>query len=196
VLPILIVLSQTTGKSKLFAMKEEARVTYSTAEQAKLGRKWEVPDKIVGLRVRGTLKEYFQSVNRKAASPTQTLEDSLAATLFPHAKISAIFPFIVGESKSETSSGSFSRIDSQIALVVEKSLRIQEELRQMTESESVWVAGPLVWCLSHCGPLWRVSAGYMKKENNSKIVGKSLVVQYVRADTGVSRKFQPYGKVS
>lgn len=156
--------------AKLFAMREDTRVEYGADVQKRLKRKWEAPDTVFALKVSGTLKEKLTALNRKGATVGKTLMACLNPTLFPNEAHPIVFPFLLGESKSESSCGSFTRINLQMALVIEESLNIQERLRQMAGEECEWVAGPLVWCLSHHGPTWRLSAGYMRTRGKVKIV--------------------------
>jgi len=111
----------------------------------------------------------LRRTDRREESNGKTLEEALLPTLFPLDRCPIVFPFLLGESKSESSAGSFQDIDQQMALIIEKSLLIQDRLRKATGSASEWIAGPLVWCFSHRGSNWRLSAGYMpdgKKDVN------------------------------
>jgi hypothetical protein len=146
--------------AKLFAKWDDTRIVYDAAVSSRLGKKWEAPDTVLSLHNVTTLEKRLAATSR--LHNDQTLLSCLNPTLFENKHRQVVFPFLVGESKSDSSSGSFSRIHLQMALVVEESLRIQERLRQMVGASCRWHAGPLVWCLSHRGHDWRMSAGYMR----------------------------------
>jgi hypothetical protein len=180
------------GTQKLFTTIEDARVMYDDEERQQLGRSWEAPDMIVALRVVGTLKEYLRAPIRTAPSSQRNLGDYLAPNLCSSHR-NAVYPFIVGESKSDSSAASFGLVDRQIALVIKKSINIQNELHRQLENRSSWLAGPLIWCVSHRGPSWRICAGYLKNRQQSHIV--SISVQTIQPLTSEpNRRFQPYGK--
>jgi hypothetical protein len=125
----------------------------------KLVRKHEVLDKVFGLRMTGTLWWLLKQKDKREGHRTQTLEDSLLPTLFPQEMSRMVFPFLVGEAKSE-SGPPFHAVHRQAAIIIHESLLIQDHLRRATGTMKR-VAGPLVWYFSNAGPRWQVSAGYM-----------------------------------
>ena len=129
--------------------------------RSRLNRSFEKPDKVYALRQTGTLARLLGQKDAREGHEGQTLEDTLSPSLFAKELSSIVFPFLLGESKSASSAGSFQGINHQIALIVEKMLRIQDGLRAAASSESKWIAGPMVWCFLHRGSSWRLSAGYM-----------------------------------
>ena len=129
--------------------------------RSQLKRSYEQPDKVYALRQTGTLSRLLGQKDPREGHEDQTLEDTLSPSLFPKETGPIVFPFLLGESKSASSAGSIQCINRQIALMVEKMLRIQDGLRTAAGSASNWIAGPLVWCFLHRGSSWRLSAGYM-----------------------------------
>jgi hypothetical protein len=165
----LIARSQESGPIKLFAVQEEPRLMYTPNEKACLDRSHEEPDKIIALKAIGALKKYLHALKQNDGLPRRASEGCLKTSLCPNDKNPAVFPFIVGESKSGNKS-SFGKIDLQVALAIKKSLDIQDGLCKKTGPKRTWVAGPLVWCITHLGSSWRVSAGYMPNRKHCKIV--------------------------
>ena len=68
----------------------------------------------------------------------------------------------MSESKSEKAGVPQSDVESQMAFVVRSLLLVQENLRKAADKDSKWISGPLVWCVSHRGEEWQVSAAFMK----------------------------------
>jgi hypothetical protein len=108
----------------------------------------------------GTLHWLLKQRDRREMHSGQTVEEALSPTLFPQELTPSVFPFLLGESKSESSAGSSQARQRQAALIINESLLIQDRLRKATSSTK-WIAGPLVWYFSQKGSQWQVSAGYI-----------------------------------
>lgn len=146
--------------SKIFAFTESSQFKLKPELKEKLKRNHEIPDKVFGLRMSGTLNLLLKQKDKREQYNGKTLEQVLLPTLFPQDHSPTVFPFLVGESKSESSACSMQEIHQQLAIVINESLLIQDNLRQATGSTK-WIAGPLVWCFVHRGSSWQVSAGYI-----------------------------------
>lgn len=129
--------------------------------RSRLGRSYEEPDRVYGLRQTWTLSQLLSQRDPREGHEDQTIEDSLSPSLYPKETNPTVFPFLLVEAKSASSAGSIKGINRQVALTVEKMLRIQDGLRNAAGSESKWIAGPLVWCFLYRGSSWRLCAGYI-----------------------------------
>ena len=145
--------------SKIFDFTESSHFKLSPELQSKLKRKREIPDKVFSLRMTGTLHWLLKHKDKREEYSGQTVEEALSPTLFPQNWSPMVFPFLLVESKTDSSTDSFQAIHQQLALLANESLLIQDRLRKAASSTK-WIAGPLVWCLSHKGPWWQLSAGY------------------------------------
>lgn len=73
-----------------------------------------------------------------------------------------LFPFIVLEAKSGSSSYDWHSVQMQTAFSIRTLLETQNRLRTATGTQSKWRSGPLVWFFANKGEDWRVYAAYIQ----------------------------------
>jgi hypothetical protein len=145
--------SQDQGINPLFDDRADEAMVYDTVLQSQLPKREEKPDRVYGLRRTKRLERLLVSA------------DGLRATPFRPDGEPILFPFLILEAKSEKSADSFTDIEVQTAFAIRELLRLQDGLRQATDEEEDWEAGPLVWFLSYKGEQWRVSAAYIERRD-------------------------------
>jgi hypothetical protein len=158
--------------NKLFSSQYSSNIIYEEKLLADLNKTSEKPDAVYGLRRTGRIKSLLWTKDNRPASGGETIENTIIGTPF-HPDERITFPFLVSESKSEKAGVPQSEVESQIAFVVRSLLLVQEDLRKAAGKDSRWISGPLVWCVSHRGEEWQVSAAFIKYRNNEEhFVGK------------------------
>ena len=130
------------------------------ADVAKYIPNGESPDRIYGLKRTTRLTNLLPKGEKN-----DDLIDFSEFSPFTEKGQPPLFPFFVLESKSETSNYSSNNIFLQTAFVIRTLLKLQQSLRDRNGPNSQWQEGPLVWFLSHRGPVWQVSAAYIADED-------------------------------
>jgi hypothetical protein len=92
------------------------------------------------------------------------VSDILKTTPFKSQADPLLFPFLLLEAKSETSSSGFDAIQVQSAFPIYALLKLQEELGSYVD----WSSGeerfePLVWFLASRGDQWKVYGAHLDK---------------------------------
>ena len=96
-----------------------------------------------------------------------------------------LFPFLVLEAKSGTSSSDWHSIQMQTAFTIRTFLATQNSLHAATGLNSRWDSGPLVWFFSNRGEDWKLCAAYVEKgQKRSDTVGTT---DYVSVSPSRSR---------
>lgn len=120
------------------------------------------------------IRSLLWTKDKRPESGGETIETTITSTPF-HRDVRTTFPFLVSESKSEKAGVPQSEVESQMAFAVRSLLLVQENLRKAAGKDSRWMSGPLVWCVSHRGEEWQISAAFIKYRGNiEQFVGKCL----------------------
>ncbi|KAK2760893.1 hypothetical protein FQN54_002133 [Arachnomyces sp. PD_36] len=123
------------GTNALFDDRAQELIVHNDVSNTQIPR--QEPDRIFGLR---TTKNFEDLVSRPvAASPNVTLADHIRMCPFKKDSDPLLFPFLLLEAKSETSSNGFDDIQVQSALPLWALLKLQEELQShRQENEPQW----------------------------------------------------------
>lgn len=109
------------------------------------------PDRIYGLRMTRTLKQYT------SAWAPSTRHSPLKDHDGPYP---CLYPFLVEESKSEKGGPGFEAIEAQTAFSIKSCLTLQSQL----ENDSGVPLHPLVWFIACQGDDWRLYAAIPRDE--------------------------------
>jgi hypothetical protein len=147
---------------------------YHDDEVAEIIPNGEKPDRAYGLRYTQRLKRVLRAVSAESG---QTDKYLARFSPYPRARKEAtteanskgrstknplLFPFLVLESKSESSGVEHHAIFRQTAFAIRSFLKIQYDLWTSTVGERTWgTGGPFVWFLSQKGVDWRVEGAYI-----------------------------------
>ncbi|KAM0322888.1 hypothetical protein ACHAQA_009230 [Verticillium albo-atrum] len=158
----------TIGINQIFNFRIDEEVSHEP-ELAKKLKKADKPDRVYGLRQTRNIENLlFDTVRQQdlSSDTTDQIQDVLGYSpadqpMSQHGD-RLLFPFLVLEAKSGSSSDDWHSIQMQTAFVVRTLLETQNRLRTAAGSESTWKSGPLVWFLMNKGEDWRVSAAYVE----------------------------------
>ena len=115
--------------------------------------------------------------------PDDTITDLLKATPFKTQADPLLFPFLVLEAKSESSSRGFEAILTQTFFPIRALLQLQDDLRSyVPEGEKAFE--PLVWFLASRGDAWRLYCGTVVKGENGE------PTKYVSISFGIIQHIQ------
>ncbi|KAL4970918.1 uncharacterized protein BDV14DRAFT_162284 [Aspergillus stella-maris] len=150
------------GTNPLFDDRAQEFVVYDELLRSQLPKQG--PDRVLGLQNTRNFDNLLQSPIRQdiAKHPGDTISDILKTSPFKSEADPLLFPFLLLEAKSETSSSGFDAIQVQSAFPIYALLKLQEELRCCVD----WQSGeerfePLVWFLASRGDQWRVYASHL-----------------------------------
>lgn len=162
--------------NRIFGSRTEPIVKYDTAVLEKLGRIYEKPDRMCGLRRVGRIEENMFRKDIRRNGGGRTLQMQLRSSLIERDSI-CLFPFLVFEAKG-TYGEPRSYVENQTAFAVRESLLIQEEL-QNSPGATNQDPDPCVWCMSQRGETWEISLAYLVQnrqvDDGYGVVSKPLI---------------------
>ena len=129
--------------------------------------KKEKPDRVYGLRQTRNIENLLNdTARRQNDGTTNQVQEVLGISALhqPTAQTGdrQLFPFLVLEAKSGSSSDDWHQIRMQTAFSIRTLLETQNRLRLAAGSQSKWRSGPLVWFFLNRGEDWRLSAAYVE----------------------------------
>lgn len=157
---------EAVGLNPIFSYRVDERVHHGDDVTKRLGKS-EEPDRVYGLRQTRNIENLlYDGVKRK-------FQDNRAIELQVHEVLGLrqpltqtgdrlLFPFLVLEAKSASSSCSWHRIQLQTAFSIRTFLHTQNLLRAATGRHLKRHLDPLVWFLANRGEDWRLYAAYME----------------------------------
>lgn len=125
------------------------------------------PDRVFGLLNTTSFQSLLDSPARPdiQTRPDDTVSDLIKSTPFKTETDPLLFPFLVLEAKSESSSRGFDAILTQTFFPIRALLKLQDDLRlYVPEGEPAFE--PLVWFLASRGDAWRLYCGTVVKGEN------------------------------
>ncbi|GCB27320.1 hypothetical protein AAWM_10205 [Aspergillus awamori] len=157
------------GTNPLFDDRAQEFVVYDELLRSQLPKQG--PDRVLGLQKSRNFDSLLRSPIRHeiAKNPDDTISDILKISPFKSEADPLLFPFLLLEAKSETSSCGFDAIQVQSAFPIYALLKLQEELRSCVD----WQSGeerfePLVWFFASRGDQWRVYASHLDTAADGK----------------------------
>lgn len=135
---------------------------YTQEMKSDLRKREHRPDRIIGLCQTRTIRSLLEKLDRRHASPSMTVGQTIRTTPFAEEGEPVVFPFLIMEAKSEKSASSFRDIDMQTAFAIRELVLLQEELERATSElgHPEWEAAPLVWYFSYRGEQWRLHGAF------------------------------------
>jgi len=129
------------------------------------------PDRVYGLQA---TKNFNQLLSQTAsgslgASDGTTVGERVRSSPFKEGTEPLLFPFLVLEAKSESSSSGFGDIQNQTAFPIFTLLRLQEDLQAQAKASELGVI-PLVWFFANRGDAWRVYGCFVSNSETSRYV--------------------------
>lgn len=151
--------SYETGTNRLFEDRAEEFVIYDGILRSQL--KKQGPDRVYGLKNTGNFDSLLSSSAppELANEPGDTIGDIIKHTPFDYDTDPLLFPFLLLEAKSESSSNGFDDIQIQSAFPIRALLKLQEDLQASSSIPDPGMA-PLVWFLACRGDAWKVYGCY------------------------------------
>jgi hypothetical protein len=197
--------SYTLGTNPLFADRVDKFFTYDDIIKSHLPK--QAPDRVFGLQNTPSFDSLLESPARPDIQkrPDDTVADLLKTTPFKTQENPLLFPFLVLEAKSESSSRGFEEILTQSFFPIRALLQLQDDLRSyVPEGETAFE--PLVWFLASRGDIWRLYCGtVVKGENGDPTKYVSIPIRQLSPckhgernclpDTVTPRKQPYYGEV-
>jgi hypothetical protein len=163
----LIILSlEAIGLNPIFSYRVDERVHHGDDITKRLG-KGEEPDRMYGLRQTRNIENLLHDGVKRQFQDSRAVEKQVQEVLGLHQPLTQtgdrlLFPYLVLEAKSASSSYSWHRIQLQTAFSIYTFLKTQDLLRTATGRHSKWQSGPLVWFFANRGEDWRLYAAYME----------------------------------
>lgn len=157
--------SYDLGTNPLFDDRADEFVIYDDLVKSHLSKQG--PDRVFGLQNTQSFDSLLSSPVRPGIQkrPDDTVADLLKTTPFKTQADPLLFPFLVLEAKSESSSRGFEAILTQTFFPIRALLQLQDDLRSyVPEGEEAFE--PLVWFLASRGDAWRLYCGTVVKGEN------------------------------
>lgn len=126
------------------------------------------PDRIYGLQATRNFEDLLsRSIpSTTAGTAPTTVGDLIRSSPFKSESDPLLFPFLVLEAKSESSSDGFDDIQTQTAFPIWALLKLQEDLQLQVGAESH--SDPLVWFFASRGDVWRVYGCHVIRGANNE----------------------------
>ncbi len=137
----------------LFSDRAEELVYHDNLVMPDISKK-EHPDRVFGLRKTRVFEDALCCPSQ--VQPFRSVRSVLRFSPFQNVGEPLLFPFLILEAKSEKGSDDWDSIEKQTAFPIRTLLKLQHDLYQQTNDQSIWRDGPLVWFLSNKGENWRV----------------------------------------
>jgi hypothetical protein len=155
---------EAAGLNQIFNYRVDEEVHHSTDIAKRLG-KGEKPDRVYGLRQTRNIENLLHDVVKRQFEDDNNVEGHVHEVLGLYQPLiqtgdHLLFPFLVLEAKSGSSSHDWHSIQMQTAFSVRTFLETQNRLRTIAGKHSKWRSGPLVWFLANRGEDWRLYAAY------------------------------------
>jgi hypothetical protein len=166
---VLISGSYEIGTNPLFDDRTEELIIHDPLSRSQLPK--QEPDRVYGLQL---TKNFDQLLSKPAsgslgANGGTTVGEIVRCSPFKEETEPLLFPFLILEAKSESSSNGFGDIQIQTAFPIFALLKLQEDLQaQATASELG--ANPLVWFFANRGDVWRVYGCFVSNNETSRRV--------------------------
>jgi hypothetical protein len=133
------------------------------------------PDRVYGLQA---TKNFNQLLSQTAsssmgASDGTTVGERVRSSPFKEGTEPLLFPFLILEAKSESSTSGFGDIQFQTAFPIFALLKLQEDLQAQAKAPELG-AIPLVWFFANRGDAWRVYGCFVSNSENSRYVSFRL----------------------
>lgn len=167
----LLVLSlEAAGLNRIFNFRVDEQVNHDPEITKKL-KKTERPDRVYGLRQTRNIENLMYDTAKRQNDGTTTTGPDQVQEILGFSPLDQptsqtgdrqLFPFLVLEAKSGSTSDDWHSIQMQTAFSIRTLLETQNRLRAAAGSLSKWQSGPLVWFFSNRGEDWRLSAAYVE----------------------------------
>jgi len=155
--------SNEPGINELFSDRAEEVFIHDPMVTLQLAKR-DRPDRVYGLRETKNFERALSSERRCRGDPEEVpVEKTIRCSPFEVSPDPLLFPFLVLEAKSERGDG-FASIEAQTAFSIRTLLRLQEDLQNQSDLQSIW-SGPLVWFLANRGDSWRVAASFVDRSS-------------------------------
>jgi hypothetical protein len=161
--------SYEIGTNPLFDDRTEDRILHDPLIRSQLSK--QKPDRVYGLQA---TKNFDQLLSKTASGSLGAIDGTSVGEIvrsspFKEGTEPLLFPFLILEAKSESSSNGFGDIQIQTAFPIFALLKLQEDLQaQATESESG--VAPLVWFFANRGDAWRIYGCFVSNSETSRYV--------------------------
>jgi hypothetical protein len=144
------------------------------------------PDRVYGLQATKNFNQLLSQTASGSLGPSDgtTVGERVRSSPFKEGTEPLLFPFLVLEAKSESSSSGFGDIQNQTAFPIFTLLRLQEDLQAQAKASELG-AIPLVWFFANRGDAWRVYGCFVSNSETSKYVCFRLFL--LRLSSGLDR---------
>jgi len=159
--------SYETGTNPLFDDRTQELILHDHTLRSELPK--QEPDRIYGLQATRNFEDLLSRSMPRTSTRTDptTVGDLVRSSPFKAESDPLLFPFLVLEAKSESSSNGFDDIQTQTAFPIWALLKLQEDLQlHMADAESCF--DPLVWFLASRGDAWRVYGCHLTRGVNNE----------------------------
>src|SRR5271156_748325 len=166
---VLISGSYEIGTNSLFDDRTQEVIIHDPLIRSQLPK--QEPDRVYGLQA---TKNFDQLLSKTAsgslgASNGTTIREIVRSSPFKEGIEPLLFPFLILEAKSESSSHGFGDMQIQTAFPIYALLKLQEGLQEQATASELG-AIPLVWSLANRGDAWRVYGCFVSNSENSTYV--------------------------
>lgn len=155
--------------NSLFDDRVQELIIHDSTLRSKLPRK--EPDRIYGLQATRNLEDLLSTPlpGPSIGAGGSTVGDMVRSSPFRSGSDPLLFPFLILEAKSESSSSGFDDIQAQTAFPIWALLKLQEDLQSHVEAaDAKCQFHPLVWFLASRGDAWRVYGCHIRKGDQSE----------------------------
>jgi hypothetical protein len=162
-----VVCSYEIGTNLLFDDRTQEVIVHDQTLRSELPK--QEPDRIFGLQATRNFEDLLsRSIpSTTAGTAPATVGNLVRSSPFKSESDPLLFPFLVLEAKSESSSNGFDDIQTQTAFPIWALLKLQEDLQlHLVGAESH--SNPLVWFLASRGDAWRVYGCHVIREANNE----------------------------
>lgn len=176
---------EAVGLNRIFNFRVDEQVNHDQEVTRRL-KKNERPDRVYGLRQTRNIENLLHDAAKRqrdciSGNELEQVQDVLGLPTLDQPMNQhgdrQLFPFLILEAKSGTSTDDWHSIQMQTAFSIRTLLETQNKLRFAAGAESKWRSGPLVWFLLNKGEDWRLSAAYVEDgQESANIIGN---VDYV-----------------
>ena len=176
--------SYEIGTNSLFDDRTQEMIIHDPLIRSQLPR--QEPDRVYGLQA---TKNFNQLLSQPAsdslgASDGTTVGERVRSSPFKEGTEPLLFPFLILEAKSESSSNGFGDMQIQTAFPIFALLKLQEDLQAQAKPSELG-AVPLVWFFANRGDAWRIYGCFVSNSETSKYVRSHLFL--LRLSSGADR---------
>ena len=148
---------EAIGLNRIFIDRAQDPVIHDRKLRNKLP-KGEQPDRIYGLRETRNFENMLYALHEE----NKLVRDIINPTPLSPDGHPLLFPFLVVEAKSSTSTDDWYSIKLQTAFPIYTFLETQQSLQLATGQKSKWKSEPLVWFFMSKGEDWGLCAAFRK----------------------------------